>query len=136
MSLDLTAARAIADAALAEAERLGLRVSCSVANEKGQEILTLHMDGAGWFTAGVSRAKARTSAIMGRASGQLAGLKSEYPDLWELIQHQIGPDATTLPGGIVVTDGDRVIGGVGISGAHPDQDIACAEAGVATWRSA
>lgn len=133
MALDLLGARTIAEAALAEAASRGLRVSCSVVDERGNELITLRMDGASWFTAGVARTKARTCAVMGRASGQLAGLRTEYPELVTLISGQLPFEITTLPGGVPIVREGMSVGGIGISGAHPDEDVACAEAGVAGW---
>ena len=35
-----------------------------------------------------------------------------------------------VPGGVLCYDGDRLVGAVGVSGALPDQDEACAIAGI------
>lgn len=134
MELSTAAAQAIAEGALAKAHELGINVSCSVVTAQAYELTTVRMDRAAWFTAEVSRTKARTAATMRRATADLEGLKAAYPELLELIDSQLPFQPTTLPGGIVITDGEQVIGGVGISGAHPDQDVVCAEAGIASWR--
>ena len=34
-------------------------------------------------------------------------------------------------GSVVIRDGDRVLGAVGVSGAKPEEDRECAEAGIA-----
>lgn len=129
--LGLDHARAILDAALAAARAEGIRVSCCVVDANGHELTSARMDGAPWFTAGVARAKARTSATMRADSGSLADLRAAYPELIVLIDNQLPFDFTTLPGGIVIRDGETVLGAVGVSGAHPDQDVACAQAGIA-----
>lgn len=128
-------ARTVLDAALAAAEAEDVRVSCCVVDANGHELTAARMDGAKWFTAGVARSKARTAAAMGADTGALTDLKSAYPELVTLIDGQLPFDFTTLPGGVVIRDGDTVLGAVGVSGAHPDQDVACAEAGIAAWRA-
>jgi len=132
--LGLDGARAILDAALDAARAAGVRVSCCVVDASGDELAGIRMDGAVWFTSGVARAKARTAARMGADSAALAGLKADYPELLALIDGQLPFDVTTLPGGVVIRDGSAVVGAVGVSGAHPDQDVAVATAGIAAWR--
>ena len=133
MTLTLADARAIADHVVQAAGDQGLAVSCCVVDAAGIELTTVRMDGAPWFTADVSRAKARTAAVMHSSTRDLGDLQRAYPDLMLLIDDQLPFRATTLPGGITITDGPVHRGAVGVSGATPDQDIACAEAAVASW---
>lgn len=121
MSLDLTTARALLEAVLAEAAARGLAISCSVVDAAGIEVCTARMDGAPWFTPEVARTKARTCVALGRPSGDVAALAEEYPDLLTLIGDQLPFHPTTLPGGVPV-----VGGAIAVSGAHPDDDVALA----------
>ncbi|MFF0815309.1 heme-binding protein [Rhodococcus sp. NPDC003318] len=134
--LDLGRARAAVDAALAAAAAQNKRISVAVVDHRGHDVLVVRGDGAAWFTTGVARAKAATTALMGVASGNLAGLRADYPELLELIAAQTAQPVTTLPGGIPVRAEGTVVGAVGVSGASPDEDAAYAEAGVAALRSA
>ena len=136
MTVTMADARAIADGVVQRASSLGLHVSCSVVDERGFEIVTMRMDGAPWFTPDVARTKARTAAVMGQSTAEFAALGEAYPALLALIDEQLPFTATTLPGGIAVLDGSEVLAGVGVSGAHPDEDIACARFAVATWQGA
>lgn len=129
--MQLTQARVVLDAVLAHADSLGVRVSCSVVDAAGHEVLTARMPGAFWFTPGVARTKARTAAAMGMDSGDVAGLAAAYPDLMPVIDEQLPFTLTTLGGGLVVRDGDTVRGAVAVSGATPDQDVECAQVGAA-----
>ncbi|GGM69709.1 hypothetical protein GCM10010106_14860 [Thermopolyspora flexuosa] len=131
--LGLDGARLIIDAALDAARAAGIRVSCCVVDAAGDEIAGIRMDGAPWFTCGVARSKARTAARMGVDSAVVAGIKADHPELVTLIDGQLPFDVTTLPGGVVIRDGQAVAGAVGVSGAHPDQDVAVARAGVDAW---
>jgi uncharacterized protein GlcG (DUF336 family) len=131
--MDLALAQRIVAAAVAHAESLGVRLSFSVADDKGHEILTARMEGAPWFTPHIARTKAKTCVAMGSDSRDVADLDAAHPGLLTVIEEQVGFTVTTLGGGVVVKDGDTVLGAVAGSGAHPDQDAECARAGAATW---
>jgi uncharacterized protein GlcG (DUF336 family) len=131
--MDLALAQRIVAAAVAHAESIGVRLSFSVADEKGHEILTARMEGAPFFTPHIARTKAKTCVAMGCDSRDVADLDAAHPGLLKVIEEQVGFTVTTLGGGVVVKDGDTVLGAVAGSGAHPDQDAECARAGAATW---
>lgn len=132
--MDLSLAQQVLAAAVAAAEDIGVRLSFSVADAKGHEILTARMDGAPWFTPHIARTKARTCVAMGMDSRGVADLDAAHPGLLRVIEEQVGHTVTILGGGIVVKDADGVVlGAVAGSGAHPDQDAECARAGAAAW---
>ena len=91
------------------------------------------MDGAPGFTSSVALAKARTSVLMGVDSGSLMSLKADHPELIDQISDHAGFRITTLAGAVVLRHGDAVAGAIAVSGAHPDVDVACADAGRARW---
>lgn len=129
--LDLAAARCAVDAALGAARQAGNRVSVAVVDYRGHDVLVVRDDGAAWFTAGVARAKAATSALIGIPTTAYSGLADAHPALVELIDGQAQQPLTTLPGGLpLVVDGE-VVGGIGVSGAQPEQDVEYAQAGLA-----
>lgn len=132
--MDLFLAQRVLSAAVSAAEEIGVRLSFSIADERGHEILTARMDGAPWFTPHIARTKAKTCVAMGVDSREVADLDAAHPGLIRVIEEQVGHTVTILGGGIVVKDGDgTVLGAVAGSGAHPDQDAECARAGVAAW---
>lgn len=131
--MDLALAQKVLGAALAQAESIGVRLSFSVADDQGHEILTARMEGAPWFTPHIARTKAKTCVAMGSDSRDVADLDAAHPGLLKVIEEQVGFTVTTLGGGVVVKDGDVVVGAVAGSGAHPDQDAECARAGAAAW---
>jgi len=131
--MDLALAQRIVAAAVAHAESIGVRLSFSVADDKGHEILTARMEGAPWFTPHIARTKAKTCVAMGSDSHDVGELDAAHPGLLTVIEEQVGFTVTTLGGGVVVKDGDTVLGAVAGSGAHPDQDAECARVGAATW---
>ena len=131
--MDLALAQKVLGAAVAHAETIGVRLSFSIADHTGNEILTARMEGAPWFTPHIARTKAKSCVAMGSDSRDLADLDAEHPGLLAVIGEQVGFTVTTLGGGVVVKDGDTVVGAVAGSGAHPDQDAECARAGAAAW---
>ncbi|MCL2535628.1 MAG: heme-binding protein [Nocardiaceae bacterium] len=128
---DLAAARAAADAALDAARRDGNRVSVTVVDARGHDLLVVRDDGAAWFTPGVARAKAVTSALIGIPTTAYSGLADAHPALVDLIDGQVRQSLTTLPGGLPVVVGGEVVGGIGVSGAQPEQDVEYAQAAIA-----
>ena len=134
--MDLALAQKVLAGAIAHAEQIGVALSFSIADDTGHEILTAHMDGAPWFTPHIARTKAKTCVSMGMDSKEVAGLDAAHPGLLAVIQEQLGHTVTILGGGVVVKNGDTVLGAIAGSGAHPDQDAECARAGAAAWISA
>lgn len=135
IELDAARARAAAEAALAAAHQDGKRISVAVVDQRGHDVLVVRGDGAPWFTAGVARAKAATSALMGAQSGDLAGVQAAHPQLIDLIDAQTVQPLTTLPGGVPVRLAGTVVGAIGVSGADPDEDVAFARIGLAAVRA-
>jgi glc operon protein GlcG len=138
LDISLAQAQAMAQAALEHAAAQSLRISLSIVNASGHEVLSLRSDGASWFTVEVARSKARTAAAMRRETEKLGALKENYPELLALIDGQLPFTPTTMAGGIPLWEhgtadaggGLRgsLRGGIGVSGASPEQDAACARA--------
>ena len=134
--MDLALAQRVVSAAVAHAETIGVRVSISVADARGNEVLTARMDDAFFFTPHIARTKARTAATLDMDTLEVTGLNDAHPGLLALIDEQVGFTPTILGGGVVVRDGDVVLGAVAGSGATPEQDAECARAGAAVWLGA
>ncbi|KQP09465.1 heme-binding protein [Methylobacterium sp. Leaf93] len=82
----------------------------------------------------------RAEVAMGKANGCLAlGLggraihkrAEEQAYFVAAVSHLVGPAALVpVPGGVLIRDGDAVVGAVGISGDTSDNDELCALAGI------
>jgi glc operon protein GlcG len=129
-TLDLGAANAVAAAVLAAAAA-GRQVSVAVVDDRGHDLVVLRGDGAAWFTPGIARAKAASAAAMRSPTAALADLRATYPELVDLVDGQLARPLTTLPGGVPLLLDGRHVGGLGVSGAHPDEDVGYAEQGAA-----
>lgn len=123
-------ARAAIDAALAEAEQLGVRVVIAVVDRGGNPLALLRMDGAFLFSVEVAEKKAWTAVASGIGTHLLREAFNGSPTLL----HGLGPKIDRLMavgGGIPVTIDGQLAGAVGVSGATEEQDQQIAEAGAA-----
>ena len=126
--LTLKAARSIADAAEAEAQRRGATVVIVVVDDGGHMLVLHRLDDTQVASVEVGIAKARTAAIFRRPSkvfedqvksGRIAALAL--------------PGAAALQGGIPIVHHGRVVGAIGVSGNTPQEDEDIAKAGAAVF---
>lgn len=121
-------AEALAHSVLESASLRGLRVSVAVVDPRGFDLIVVRGDGATWFTPEVARTKARTAASFGRPSASLVQMREAYSDLFDLVSATLPFSATTLPGGLPIEVDGQLIGGLGVSGAQPAEDVDLAQA--------
>lgn len=128
-TLTWTAAVAIATGAIREAERLGVKVVVTVCDSSGLVAAQVRMPGAPFHCSGIAEDKAYTAAAFGLATSAWSGILGT-------LSHEVQMGLRTRPrfitfgGGLPVTDGADVLGGVGVSGASEEQDEQCAQAGL------
>jgi glc operon protein GlcG len=122
--LTLRAAKAIAEAAEAEAQRRGATVVIAVVDDGGHLLVLHRLDDTQVASVEVGIAKARTAAIFRRPSkvfedqvknGRVAALGL--------------PGAAPLQGGIPIVHRGKVIGAIGVSGNTPQEDEDIAKVG-------
>lgn len=129
-TLTLSGARAVLDAALAHAERIGVPVNVCVSDDAGHQIMAARMDGAALLSATIAADKAYTvAAFLGIPTHQWFDLIKDEPSLREGIVHR---DRLVIFGGgvAVIVDGE-LVGAIGVSGGSAEQDREIAEAGAA-----
>lgn len=127
-ALTLAGARVVLDAALAEANEMGVAFCIAVADPSGEPIVSARMDGAPRLSAGIAANKAYTVAGFGGmpTSAWWNAIKDD-PSLVHGITHT--PRLTIFAGGVAVVDDGSVVGAIGVSGGSPDQDAQVAKAG-------
>lgn len=127
-ALTLAGARVVLDAALAEANEMGVAFCIAVADPSGEPIVSARMDGAPRLSAGIAANKAYTVAGFGGmpTSAWWNAIKDD-PSLAHGITHT--PRLTIFAGGVAVVDDGSVVGAIGVSGGSPDQDAQVAKAG-------
>jgi uncharacterized protein GlcG (DUF336 family) len=128
-------ARRVIDAAGEEAVRQGISVSVAVVDDGGNLKAFVRMDGAELAGIDLARDKAYTSVANSISTGELALLAQPGGDLFG-IHANAGGRYVIFGGGVPLRRGDRIVGGVGVSGGTSAQDVACAMAGVAAWDEA
>jgi glc operon protein GlcG len=119
------------DAAVADANRAGISLSCAVLDVHGDLVAFVRMDDAGFLTASLAQGKALVSALFGRASGALGAMAASpfFASVNASVQNRMVPAQGAVP---IVRDG-RLVGAVGCSGGAPQQDEAAAKAAQATF---
>lgn len=126
-NLSLGLARTIADAALAECQGKGFHTSVAVVDRAGQPLVLMRDEQAGPHTLEMSRRKAYTARMFRMPTLEFQK-RTEDPSL--AAQREV-TDMLALGGGVPITIGTEIVGGVGSSGSSQTQDDACAKAGIA-----
>ena len=125
--LTLAAADRLCAEALAAARGIGFAGAVAVVDAGGHPIALRRDDGALFLTAQIAQRKAWTAAGSGMST-----------ELWNTLtaDHEVGPivqapGILAVAGGVPITAGGRVVGGLGVSGGSAVQDRDAALAVVA-----
>jgi uncharacterized protein GlcG (DUF336 family) len=132
MGLSLTDAQSVVAHAHAKAAELGVRVTVAVVDEGSLLIALGRMDGAPPVSPQIAESKAVGAAMWHRDGAALAEVAKDRPGLFSVADRLVRmPIVPGLGSALIKMDG-RVLGAVGVSGAKPEQDLECAEAGLAS----
>ena len=126
-SLTLEAAKRMAAAAEAEAQKNNWTVSVAVVDDGGQLLLFQRMDNTKLVAIDIAIRKARTAVFF---QGETKGLEEEVTKQGRTALLPID-GFMPLEGGIPLTVEGKVIGAIGVSGVTGEQDAQCAKAGAA-----
>ena len=128
-TLTLAEAEAILAGAKAKVLEMGVNMSISVVDPRGDLITMMRTDGASWRTPPISRAKAVAASCFGRASGELTenALAPVFRGLMAMEGGHMIPGQGALP---VFRDG-VLVGAVGGSGGTAQEDEDASMAGIA-----
>src|SRR5471030_790061 len=111
-NISLALAQTIANAALAQCESMGFKVSVTVVDRAGLALVMLRGDGAGLHTPEGSDRKAYTARTFSRSSAEFAKRMIDEPS-------SVGSRSYTrvlaIGGGLPIKAGSDVIGAVGVS---------------------
>lgn len=128
-TLAAAAAHAAVGAAVAEAERLGVRVNVALVDAGGVLAAFLRMPGAPLHSVDIAIDKAYTAASFGLPTSRWSEvLRAHSAAVREGLV--LRPRFVAFGGGLPVHDEGQVIGGIGVSGANEEQDEAIARAGL------
>ena len=125
--LTAAGARAVLDAALAEADRIGVPQNVAVVDVGGHLLAFGRSDGARTGSVPIAISKAVSAATRKRPTGDEGG-----GDPVAQIRLALAADRVTgLAGGFPIVIDGHVAGGIGVSSGTTDDDIAVARAGLA-----
>jgi uncharacterized protein GlcG (DUF336 family) len=133
--VDLDLAQQMAAAARACAAGDQALVSVAVVDSGGNLICFERMDGAEIAGPVLARDKAYTAVAHRIGTDELTELVAPGAALAGMYA-QDGGRYVAFPGGLPLWDGDRVIGGVGVSGGSAEQDLRAARAAHALYLAA
>ena len=125
-NIPLAMAQSIANAALAQCENMGYRVSVTVVDRAGLPIVMLRGDGAGLHTPEGSDRKAYTARTFSSPSAAFSKRMLDDPGSVGSRQYS---RVLALGGGLPIKAGNEVVGAVGVSGS-PGKDDVCSQAGI------
>ncbi len=127
-TLTLAEAEAILAGARVKMEAMGVKLSVSIVDGRGDLIALARVDGASWRTPYISQGKAVASATWGLSSADMAARWSEpiFPGFMALQGGRFIPSQGALP---IYKDGE-LVGAAGGSGGTPQEDEDAVRAGI------
>jgi glc operon protein GlcG len=131
MPLTLEQSQMLIDAAHEHARGAGLSVTVAVVDEGGLLKALGRMDGAPPLSAQIAEAKAVGAAVWHRDGDQLAAVQDSRAAFFESVGRLTRLPLIPGDGSVVIRRGSDVLGAVGVSGAKPEEDRECADAGIA-----
>lgn len=114
---------------------IGVPMCIAVTDESGQLIAFQRMDGAKILSVTLAQEKAMTAAVSRKGTHQY-NADCIPGRLCFGIQNAMDGKFSTVGGGYPVIVDGQTVGGIGCSSGTPEQDMACAAAGVAAFEGA
>lgn len=130
--VSLADARRIIAAAEKKAQEIGQPMNIAVADEGGNLVAHVRMDGAWLGSIDISIKKAFTSRAFDIATKDLAAHSQSGGQFFGIEASNDGK-VMIFAGGVPLQRGGKVVGAVGVSGGSGDQDHAVATAGAAAF---
>ena len=127
MRLTLGEAKRMVDAAIGEAERIGIKLSVSVCDAGGHLLAFNRMEGAIFISAVAAQGKAVGAVGFGRESG---AIPAESPVIQAIMATQ-GGRIIPAQGALPIIKDMEIVGAIGGSGGTAQQDEDCARVGLA-----
>jgi glc operon protein GlcG len=123
----------IIEAAHTRAAHLNIRVSVAVVDAGAHLVALGRMDGASPISPQIAEAKAVSAAMFQRDGGSLLQTATERPAFFNAVSGLARTTVVPGHGSVLLQRDGLVVGAIGVSGAKPEQDLECAEAGAAAF---
>ena len=130
--VSLADARRVIAAAEKKSQEIGQPMNIAVADEGGNIVAHVRMDGAWLGSIDISQKKAYTSRAFDISTKDLASHSQSGGQFFGIHASNQGR-LIIFAGGIPLESGDEVVGAIGVSGGSVEQDQEVAEAGVAAF---
>ncbi|HET7337957.1 MAG TPA: heme-binding protein [Candidatus Dormibacteraeota bacterium] len=130
MPLTLEEAQHLVSRAQAKAVEDGINITVAVVDEGGLLIALSRMDGAPPLSPQIAEAKAVGAAMLYRDGAGLADLARDRPGFFSVADRLVRVPIVPGLGSVLIRRDGKVLGAVGVSGGKPEQDLACAQAGI------
>jgi uncharacterized protein GlcG (DUF336 family) len=131
MALNLATAEKILAGARAKAAEMNAPMSFAIVDTGGYLIALSRMDSAALLTPSIAHSKAYTAAMFRRTSAEMGKLAETRPQFFGSIVNIGSVPLIAGGGGLPIRQGGELVGAIGASGGTPEQDIECAQAGLA-----
>lgn len=131
MGVTLDIAKKMLLAGRGKARTLGILCSIAIVDENGWLVGLHRMDGAPIATVDIARDKAWTAVAFELPTSDVSRFGDPSTPGFGLNVQNWNDRLTTIPGGLPIKDADQVIGGVGVCGGTPEQDVVVCQATVA-----
>jgi len=131
MKLTLEKASIIVDQALVKARELKIRPLCVAVLDDGGHLKALKRDdGASILRPTIAISKAWGAIGMGESTRHLGERLKDRPAFLGALSDMSGGKVVPVAGGVLIVNGETIVGAVGASGGTSDEDEACAVAGI------
>lgn len=133
MTVTTEKARSVIAAARSKAEKIGTPMNIAVVDEGGNLVAFERMDGAWLGSISIAIDKAYTARAFDMSTRELKKI-SQPGDICFGIHTTNDARIVIFDGGVLLKEGDRIVGAVGVSGGLADEeDHPVAEAGAAAF---
>jgi len=137
MKLTLEKAAIIVDKTLEKARELKLRPLCVAVLDEGGHLKALKReDEASILRPQIAIGKAWGAVGMGESTRELGQRLKDRPTFLNSLSDLSDGKVVPVAGGVLILEGNSIIGAVGVSGGTSDEDEACAIEGIQAARLA
>ena len=131
MKLTLDKANVIADKTLAKAREAKYRPMCVAVLDDGGHLKVLKReDKASILRPQIAIGKAWGAVGMGESSRSIGERLKERPAFLGALTTMSQGKVVPVAGGVLIMDGDEIVGAVGVTGGTSEEDEACAVEGI------
>ena len=128
MTITLDMAKKMLEAGVKQAQKMGNQCSIAIVDDNGWLVALHKMDGAAIPTADIARDKAWTAAVFRLPSSEVAKLGDPSAPGFGFNTQNWNDRLTTIAGGLPIEDSGKVVGGIGVCGKTPEQDLSVCQA--------